>query len=84
MTTLNVELYDALIAIKVPEQKARAAAQAIVASDQIVTKSALTGALTGLKEDMAQLKAEMRMLKWIGGILFAALIGLQIAHMAQQ
>ena len=73
MTTLNAELYDALIAIKVPEQKARAAATASMANNHLATKA-----------EVAELKAEMRMMKWIGGILFAALIGLQIAHMAQQ
>ena len=40
MTTLNAELYDALIAIKVPEKKARAAAAATIpVSEQLATKA---------------------------------------------
>ena len=72
MTTLNAELYDALIAIKVPEDKARAAAEAYMISNHLATKA-----------EVAELKAEMRMMGWIGGILFAAVIALQIAHMTQ-
>ena len=60
MTTLNTELYDALIAIKVPEKKARAAAQAIVDSNK----------------DIADMKADLRWLKWI---VLGFLIPLNIA-----
>ena len=79
MTRLNAELYDALIAIKVPEDKARAAAATIPASDQVVTKTVLDG----LKEAMAELSAEMRMIKWILGFLTAAITGLIIATVIQ-
>ena len=65
MTILNAELYDALIAIKVPEQKARAAAKASMASDHLATKA-----------DVAELKAQMRMMMWICGISFAVIFAM--------
>ena len=72
MTTLNVELYDALIAIKVPEKKARAAAAATFTNGNLVTKEDLTP----MKIDLAGLKAQMRMMMWIGGISIAVIIAM--------
>ena len=67
MTRLNAELYDALIAIKVPEKKARAAAaEAIGATEHLATKA-----------DVAELKARIHMMIWIGGIAFALIIAMQ-------
>ena len=65
MTTLNVELYDALIAIKVPEEKARAAAEAITESNHLATKA-----------DFAKLDARITMMMWMGGIAFAGVFTL--------
>ena len=83
MTTLNAELYDALIAIKVPEKKARAAAATIPASEQIVTHTTLSE----LKQDIGQLKTDMRTLKWIVGALvgthIALLVGLLVTFLTQ-
>ena len=60
MTTLNAELYDALIAIKVPEKKARAAAEAIGSPEHTATKA-----------DVAVLNTKINMLMWFQGFCFA-------------
>ena len=66
------KLYDALIAIKTSEKKARAAAQAATASRQFATKA-----------DMAEVKADLRMLKWFMGILAAANTADTVAFLTQ-
>jgi hypothetical protein len=52
MTTLNAELYDALRAINVPDDKARAAASALDGYDSRFTK----------------IEADMTTLKWMVGV----------------
>ena len=55
MTTLNAEIYDALIAIKVPEDKARAAAAAIPSQENFVSKTEFNAqktAFNNLKKDV--------------------------------
>ena len=77
MTTLNAELYDALIAIKVPEKKARAAAATIPASNQIVTETSLHV----LRQDMTELKADVRWLKIILlGIVVPGIIAILVSQ----
>ena len=73
MTTLNVELYDALIAIKVPEKKARAAAATIPASDQLATTKT---SLHGLSHDMIEVKADVH---WLRRVVMGTVIPLLIA-----
>ena len=52
MTPLNAELYDALISIKVPEEKARAAAAAIPPSELLVKKTDIPPELLVKKTDI--------------------------------
>ena len=55
MSMMNMELYDALISVNVPETKAREAAMSILGQDQVATKA-----------DMAEIKGDIHVLKWIG------------------
>ena len=65
MSTMNTELYDALISANAPEAKARKAAMSVLGQDQVATKA-----------DIAEIKAEIRVLKWMIGVNMALTMGL--------
>ena len=65
MSMMNMELYDALISVNVPEVKARKAAMSILGHDQVATKA-----------DIAEIKADIRVLKWMVGVNMALTMGL--------
>ena len=65
MSMMNTELYDALICANVPEIKARKAAMSILGHDQVATKA-----------DIAEIKADIRVLKWMVGVNMALTMGL--------
>ena len=65
MSMMNTELYDALISLNVPEMKARKAAMSILGHDQVATKA-----------DIAEIKADTRVLKWMVGVNMALTMGL--------
>ena len=65
MSMMNTELYDALISANVPEMKARKAAMSILGHDQVATK-----------DDIAEIKADIRVLKWMVGVNMALTMGL--------
>ena len=48
MTSINIELYDALVAARVPEKKARAAAAGVMPNNQVATKADLKSLETRL------------------------------------
>lgn len=58
------ELYDALIGVNAPEVNARKAAMSILAHDQVATKA-----------DIAEIKADIRVLKWMVGVNVALTMG---------
>ena len=59
MTTLHAELYDALLAAQVPDDKARAAASTLPSINQIVKREDLKEFITG--KDLRSLRAELRL-----------------------
>ena len=65
MSMMNMELYDALMSVNVPETKAREAAMSILGQDQVATKA-----------DIAEIKADIHVLKWIVGVNMAMTLGL--------
>ena len=65
MSMMNTELYDALMSVNVPEMKARKAAMSILGHDQVATKA-----------DIAEIKADIRVLKWMVGVNMALTMGL--------
>ena len=65
MSMMNMELYGALISVNVPEVKARKAAMSILGHDQVATKA-----------DIAEIKADIRVLKWMVGVNMALTMGL--------
>lgn len=65
MSMMSTEFYDALLSVNVPEIKARKAAMSILGHDQVATKA-----------DIAEIKADIRVLKWIVGVNMALTMGL--------
>jgi hypothetical protein len=66
MATMMGSLYNALIAANVPEEKAQAAAEEAYAGTR--THDA---PITNLQSDVADLKADVRLLKWMVGAVLA-------------
>jgi hypothetical protein len=60
------QLYDALRAGNVPDEKARAAAEE-VANDE--------GEVGKLRLELGEVKADVRLLKWMSGFLIAVVLG---------
>ena len=60
MTTMQSEVFEALRAIDIPEEKALKASTALSRRD----------------EDVASIKADLLVLKWIAGVRFAFIVGL--------
>ena len=65
MSMMNMELYDALVSVNVPETKARKAAMSILGQDQVATKA-----------DIAEIKADIHVLKWMVGVNMVLTMGL--------
>ena len=62
MATMVSEVYEAFRSVGVPEDKARAAAEAL-AEDQLATKA-----------DIAKLEKELLIVKWMLGVVIAAVV----------
>ena len=67
MTTLNIELLDALKKAGVDEETARAAAKSVLSVDQLVTK-------VDLKAELAELKVDL--IKWMAGLIIGAVVAM--------
>ena len=67
MTTMIVELYEALKAAGAPEDKAQAAAKALADHDRRFDQ---------IDGELAALEARLTMVKWITGATFAGVLAL--------
>jgi hypothetical protein len=74
MTTLNIELLDALKKAGVDEETARAAAKSVLSVDQLVTKVDLKAKLVDLKVEIAALKVDL--IKWMAGLIIGAVVAM--------
>lgn len=73
MTTMHAEIYDALMAAGAPEEKARAAAAAV--SDAKAGER-LADDVKALRADVSDLKSDMRLMKWMLGVIAAGIVSL--------
>jgi len=86
MSTMLVELYDALKEAGASEAKARAAAASLVLGhDRLERIAEQTGKLPKVEQDLARLdkdlavvKAQIELLKWMNGIVIAGVLALII------
>lgn len=67
MSTMITEVYDAFIAAGTPEDKAKAAAKALADYESRFNR---------IDQDMAQVKAEILVLKWMTGFVLAGVASL--------
>ena len=73
MTTLNIDLYDALKEANVSEVKARAAATVIAETARVGAEQAdMKSDVKQTKVDVQQLKVDMTLLKWMVAFNLAA------------
>jgi hypothetical protein len=72
MALLNLEVYDALKAVNVPEPEARAAATVIATGE--------TRMLT-LTERLDSFRTHLTIIQWVIGIGFAALVGMSLLQL---
>ncbi len=70
MSMMVTELYDALIAAGAPEEKARAAAQAM-SEESLATKA-----------DIARLERELLVVKWMTSAIVAGVVSLLLKSFA--
>jgi hypothetical protein len=66
MALMLGQLYDALRAGNVPDDKARAAAEEVANYE---------GELTKLRLEVGEVKSDVRLLKWMAGFLIAVVLG---------
>jgi hypothetical protein len=66
MALMLGQLYDALRAGNVPDDKARAAAEEVANYE---------GEIGKLRLEMGEVKADVRLLKWMSGFLIAVVLG---------
>ena len=86
MTTMVAELYDALIAAGSPEEKARAAAEAMAgyeAHEQRLGRiesniSEIKRSLTELGQRSSRIEGDAVLLKWMMGFVLALLVAICI------
>ena len=72
---MNAEMYDALVAAGAPDDKARAAAVAM-SEESLDTRDGvliLKDDMANIKGDIAGVKGDLRVLKWMTGLILAAI-----------
>lgn len=74
MTTMIAEIYDALVEAGASQEKARKAAEAIVASENVEREIAALRHETATKADLRDV--ELRLIKWVIGVGVAAVLAL--------
>lgn len=74
MTLIVQELRDALVSAGAPEDKANAAAKAVIGLENAATKADLAELRFSTKADLAELKAELIKAMWVqAGVIIGAL-----------
>ena len=74
MSQIVAEIYDAFRAANVGEDLAKAAAGAIVGREDLVTKLDLERAMTRVQTQIADVKADFKLLKFAYGPLILGLL----------
>jgi hypothetical protein len=67
------EVYDALRSVGADDEKARAAATAVAESDRDIANLRLE--MSGVRTEMAEIRGDMRPLKWMVGFTMALVLG---------
>jgi hypothetical protein len=81
MTTMIIELYEALRAAGAPEDKAQAAARALAEHDRRFDH--VDGELATIRGELKALEGQVVMVEWITGATFAGMLGLILRTFVQ-
>jgi hypothetical protein len=74
VTTIIAEIYDAFVAAGVADDKAKAAAKAVLPVEQTATKADIGELRQAVRADLAELKSELIRAMWIqAGVVIGAL-----------
>jgi hypothetical protein len=73
MARMIAEVYDALKSAGADEDKARAAATAVAESDRDIADLRLE--MSGVRSEMAEIRGDVRLLKWMVGFTMALVLG---------
>jgi hypothetical protein len=73
MATMISEVYEAFRSVGVSEDKARAAAEAR-SEEQLATKADISRLEQVLKADINRLEKELLVIKWMTGLVIAAVV----------
>lgn len=76
MATMRFEIYDAFRAAGVPDEKARAAAEAI-SEEHLATK----GDVGAIRQDIEKLSRELLVIKWMVGLVIAVQVIPLLRHL---
>jgi len=76
MATMRYEVFDAFRAAGVPDDKARAAAEAM-AEEHLATK----GDVSILRQDIEKLNRELLVIKWMVGLVIAVQVVPLLRHL---
>ena len=74
MSTMNSEVYDALVSAGADETKAREAAKSVAQYDRDVTE--IRESLAHIKVNMADIRASLRVMQWMFGFTLAFVVAL--------
>ena len=74
MSQIVTEIYEAFRAANVSDDLAKAAAGAIVGREDLVTKLDLERAMSRVQSEIAELKADLKLLKFAYGPLIIGLL----------
>ena len=74
MSLIVAEVYDAFRAAGVDDARARAAAAAIPFGGELVTKADLAEVAAAVKAEIAEVKADIKVLKFVYGPIVMALL----------
>jgi hypothetical protein len=82
MAEMSAEVYDALLAAGAPEEKARAAAAAVVGLRDEPWKRSVEKELASMRVDLAVLTGKVTLLQWMLGfnLAFSVAILWQLMH----
>jgi hypothetical protein len=73
MARMIAEVYDALKSAGADEDKARATATAVAESDRDIADLRLE--MSGVRSEMAEIRGDVRLLKWMVGFTMALVLG---------
>jgi len=74
MTTMNTEIYDALVSAGADETKAREAAKSVAQYDRDMSE--IRDSLADMRVNIAEIRGSLRIMQWMFGFTLAFVVAL--------